>query len=124
MITDSSSGVGVDLPYAWRNETKLSVGASTHSTQPGFQLSSAPAKNPRQRKQDHTSKMATATAGQGALRTLPSTRHSTGPIVASYDLPPKLKAERKSLKDATATGIEVLKVTKVLKKFFESYIQT
>ena len=58
-------------------------------------------------------KMASAIAGQGALCTLPSTRRSTGPIVASYELPPKLKAERKSLKDATATGIAVSKVTKV-----------
>jgi len=54
----------------------------------------------------------TAVAGQGALRTLPSTRHSTGPIVASYELAPKLKAERKSLKDG-AGGIPVSKVTKV-----------
>jgi hypothetical protein len=64
--------------------------------------------------------MASAISGQGALRTLPSTRHSTGPIVASYEVPPKLKGERKSLKEG-AGGIAVAKVTKVRQLLFCHY---
>lgn len=59
--------------------------------------------------------MASAIAGQGALRLLPSSPYSVEHSVASYELPSKLKAERRSLKDATASGIsiDVLKVSKV-----------
>ena len=58
--------------------------------------------------------MTSAIAGQGALRLLPSSPYSEEYSVASYELPSNLKAERRSLKDATATNsIEVLKVSKV-----------